>query len=72
MIFDPTIDLGNLLSFGSLLVSGIAIWVRQEKIIQKLSSELDALREWLDRLDTKGTSYSHSLAERVARVEGTQ
>lgn len=70
IVFDPTISLGNILTVGGFLFTAVSIWIRQEKIVQKLITELAALREWLERLDKNGTTYSHVLAERVARVEG--
>lgn len=70
MIFDPTINLGNVLTGFGFLVAGISVWVRQEKVLQNLISELRSLREWLARMDESGTTYSHDLAERLARVEG--
>ena len=70
MVFDPTINLGNVLTAVGFIIAALSVWIRQEKVLQNLITELTAVRAWLERLDENGTSYSHVLAERVARVEG--
>lgn len=69
MTFDWTINAGNVLTGLGILLAGVGIWVRQDRLLTTLIAEVRALTQVVEKMDEDGTSYSHNLAERVTRVE---
>ena len=69
MTFDWTINAGNVISLILLIAAGIGMWMRQDRLLVALITEVKALQQLDANMDGHGTSYSHQMAERLSRVE---